>query len=201
MVWVYYLLLLATDAVGLALTVYTLPGLWVMLGGAAIYAALTHRGYLGTGSLVTLLVLAVGAEIGEFAFGGAGAKKAGGSKWGVVGAIVGAILGGLFLTIPFPIVGTVVGICLGAGAGAAAVELVLGKPVGQSLRIGFGAAKGRLLGIVGKFVVGLVMFLLTIVMAFPVHLRAQGTVVRPTSGPATRVGPTTAVTRPAPRGR
>ena len=187
MAWAYYLLLLSTDVVGLALTVYTLPGLWVMLGGTAIFSALTHGQYVGRWTLLTLLLLAAAAEIGEFFFGGAGAKKAGGSTWGVVGAVVGAILGGIFFTIPFPVVGTVVGICLGAGAGAAAVEFVLGKPALQSLRIGVGAAKGRLLGIVGKFMIGLAMFALTAVAAFPVNC-----------GSAPPRGPTTAVaSRPA----
>ena len=194
MAWAYYFLLLVTDVVGLALTVYTLPGLWVMLGGTAIYAALTHGRYLGMWPLLTLLGLALLAEIGEFFFGGAGAKKAGGSTWGVVGAIGGAILGGIFLSAFVPIfapVSTVVGICLGAGAGAATVEFLLGKPVLQSLRIGLGAAKGRLVGILGKLAIGVAMFVLTVVTAFPVN--CGKTPPSGTSGPAV---PTTTATRP-----
>jgi len=188
MVWAYYLLLLATDVVGLVLAAFTLPGLWLMLAAAAGYAFLTHGDYLGVKTLVTLLVLAGGAEVAEFFLGGAGAKQAGASKWGIVGGIVGGILGGLFLTglIPIPILGTVIGICLGSFAGAFGVEIAMGRPVLQSVQIGYGAAKGRLYGIFSKVAIGVLMFLITLWTAFPIH-------------PASRAAaPTTPIIAPAP---
>jgi len=43
MIWLYYILLILIAASGLALVLFTLPGLWVMAGAAAIYAWGTMR--------------------------------------------------------------------------------------------------------------------------------------------------------------
>jgi uncharacterized protein len=171
MVWLYFVLLLLIDLVGLVLASFTLPGLWLMLGAAAIYAWITHGYFLSFQTLIALLLLTISAEIVEVVFGGAGAKKAGASGWGIAGGLLGAIVGGIFLTplIPIPILGTIIGICLGSFAGAFAVELFLGQPLTRSVRIGFGAAKGRLTGIIGKIAIGVVMFLLSVVVGFPIH--------------------------------
>jgi uncharacterized protein YqgC (DUF456 family) len=79
--------------------------------------------------------------------------------------------------IPVPILGTIIGICLGSFAGAFAVELLMGQPLSQSARIGFGAAKGRLNGIVAKIAIGLTMILLTFLAAFPVQCSKPATAV------------------------
>src|SRR4051794_2130408 len=189
MAWAYYLLLLATDVVGLLLAAFTLPGLWLMLAAAAGYAFLTHGQFLSYKTLIALLALASIAEIAEFVLGGAGAKKAGASKWGIVGGLIGAILGGLFLTGVIPIfapLSTIIGICLGSFAGAFCVELALGRPILKSAHIGYGAAKGRLLGIANKVAVGLLMFLITLWVALPIHgSKPPPAVVPVTTAPAT----------------
>jgi uncharacterized protein YqgC (DUF456 family) len=194
MAWAYYLLLLATDVVGLLLAAFTLPGLWLMLAAAAGYAFLTHGQYLSYTTLIVLLVLAAGAEIAEFVFGGAGAKKAGASKWGIVGGLVGAILGGLFLTGVIPIfapLSTIIGICLGSFAGAFGIELALGRPIMQSVNIGYGAAKGRLLGIANKVAVGVLMFLITLWVALPIHGTPPPATAAPATAAPTAVAPAT----------
>jgi uncharacterized protein YqgC (DUF456 family) len=193
MVWIYFLLLLLTDLCGLILAAFTLPGLWLMLAGAAVYAWLTHGYYLGIKSLIALLVLATIAEIAEVFLGGAGAKKAGASGWGVFGGIIGGIIGGIFLTglIAIPILGTIIGICIGSFAGAFIVELIMGQTLSQSALIGLGAAKGKITGIAGKVMIGLLMMLITFFAAFPIH---------PTKPPAAAATPaitTPAITTPA----
>ena len=206
MVVVYLLLLVFVDLCGLVLCAFTLPGTWLMLGAATVYALLTRGHYVGWKTLVALLVLALTAEVGEFVLGGAGAKKAGASKWGIFGGLVGAILGGIFLTglVPVPILGTVIGICLGSFAGAFAVEMLLGQEVLKSLRIGYGAAKGRLMGIAGKVTIGITMFAISLYVAWPglaglrPHRRAVTATTLPAAVPVT-VPTTTAVTRPAAR--
>lgn len=167
----YYLLLLVTDVCGLILAALTLPGLWLMLAGAAIYAWLTHGQYLGWRTLIALLVLALIAEIAEIFLGGAGAKKAGATGWGMAGGLIGGILGGVLLTglIPIPLLGTIIGICLGCFVGAFAVEFLMGQPLGQSAMIGLGAAKGKLTGIAGKILIGLLMTLVTLIAGCPIH--------------------------------
>jgi uncharacterized protein YqgC (DUF456 family) len=190
MAWLYFLLLLITDLIGLVLAAFTLPGLWLMLGGAAIYAWLTHGYYLSWKSLLFLLGLALIAEVVELWLGGAGAKKAGASAWGVFGGLIGGILGGIFFTglIPIPILGTIIGICLGCFVGAFIAELATGQQLTQSAKIGFGAAKGKLTGIAGKVLIGLAMLLITFIAGLPIH----GT--KPPGTPATLVIPATAPT-------
>ena len=203
MLWLYwtcFLLLIVVDVAGLLLAAFTLPGLWLMLGGATVYAIATHGHFLSWRTLLVLLALAGSAEVGEFVLGGAGAKRAGATKWGIVGGIVGAILGGIFLSglIPVPVLGTVAGICLGTFAGASGIELALGQSLSQSVRIGVGAAKGRLTGIVGKLIVGLLMIGISLWAALPIGYHPNGKRALMTStakSPALRA-PTTAATLP-----
>ena len=168
--WLYYILLLVILLAGLLINVLTLPGLWVMAGAYALYALVTrHQHYVGLPSMITLALLATIAEFVELAASGAGAKKAGASRSAMIGAVVGGILGAIFLTalIPIPIIGTIIGVCLGAAVGAGGVELAIRRDIGQALRVGSGAFKGRLMGIASKLGIGVVMFLIAVICAFP----------------------------------
>ena len=156
-----YILLVALLITGLFVNLLGLPGLWLMLASAAGYAWATGwNRHVGWQSLAVLLVLAVVAEVVEFVAGSAGAKKAGGSKRGMIGAVIGGLLGGFFLTfIPVPIISTIVGVCLGTFLGAWTVELLVGKEMGHSMQIGVGAAKGRLLGTMLKTLFGVAILI------------------------------------------
>jgi uncharacterized protein YqgC (DUF456 family) len=179
----FYLLLLVTDLCGIVLAAFTLPGLWLMVAGAAIYAWLTGGHFIGWHSLIALLLLALIGEIVEVFLGGAGAKKAGASGWGIAGGLIGGIVGGICLTslIPIPILGTVIGICLGCFAGAFAVELLMGQTLSQSVKIGFGAATGKLTGIIGKVLIGLLMFGITMIAGCPHHVAQTPAVIAPSA--------------------
>ena len=125
--WIYYLVLAAVLIGGLYLTLLNFPGLWVMVVATAIYALLTHFADAGLKTLIAILVLAGIAELIDFLAAGAGAKKAGASKRGFVGAVVGGILAGLFLTISIPVIGTIIGICIGTFAGRDNHRRALGR--------------------------------------------------------------------------
>jgi uncharacterized protein YqgC (DUF456 family) len=170
MAWLYYLLLFVFELAGIAITVMTLPGLWLMLASAAVYALLTHGNYIGWWTLATLLVLATVAEIIEFTSSGAGAKRAGGGRAGIWGAIIGGIVGGIVLSffIPIPVFGTLVGVCLGTFLGAMIGEFAFGREITHSLKIGFGAAKGRLFGTFIKLGFGCVMLVITMGVGLPI---------------------------------
>jgi uncharacterized protein YqgC (DUF456 family) len=168
--WLYFVILFLFLIGGLVLVAFTLPGLWLMTAAAGGYAALTHFKYVGPYTLTTLLGLSLIAEIIDFAWGGVAAKQAGGGKPSVIGGVIGGILGGIFLSIiPIPIVSTIVGVCVGAFIGAAVLEMLYGRETAHSLQIGLGAAKGKFLGIVAKFVFGGIMFLMIIFIAAPFH--------------------------------
>ena len=186
--WVYYLLLIALLVTGLFVNLLGLPGLWMMLASAAGYAWVTGWDrHVGWPSLAVLLVLAVIAEGVEFLAGSAGAKKAGGSKRGMIGAIVGGLLGGFFLTflVPIPILGTIVGVCVGTFIGAWAVELMVGKEMDHSVQIGFGAAKGRLLGTLLKSLFGVAMLIVAAATAFPTGAMARSPAIPLPASPST----------------
>jgi uncharacterized protein YqgC (DUF456 family) len=166
--WAYYLCLFAVLLVGLAVTIMTLPGLWLMLGATALYAWLTHGVYIGWGTLTVLLVITLMAELIETTSAGAAAKRAGAGRRGMWGAMIGGILGGVFLTIPLWLIGTLIGVCLGSFAGAMIAELTAGQQVGRSALIGVHAAKGRFTGTLLKLGFGCVMFVIVVVKALPV---------------------------------
>jgi hypothetical protein len=170
LIWLYYILLFLVAAAGLFMVTVTLPGLWLMAAAAAGYFLLSHHQYLGVKTLIALLVMAVMGEVAEIGMGGAASRAAGGGRRAALGGIIGGIVGGLLGTLVLPVVLSVVGVCFGCFVGAALFELLGGASADHSLRIGLGAAKGRLMGIVVKLVIGLAMLLLIAWTALPIRL-------------------------------
>ena len=169
MEYVYIGGLLVLNTLWLLLIIVGLPGTWLMVASAG--ALMWWQEPLELFSIWTLVAtaaLALVAEIAEFFSGVAGAKKAGGSRWGTWGSLIGAILGAIFGTflIPVPILGSILGVCLGAFAGAALFELVGGRTLGRSLKSGQGAAVGRFVGILFKLGVGVTIWLVIAAAAF-----------------------------------
>lgn len=193
--YVYYLLLLVLLVLGMLVNILGLPGLWLMVASYGAYALATgwdrHVGYA---SLITLLVLALLAEAVEFFAGAAGSKAAGGRTRGMIGAIVGGFLGAIFLSIiPIPVVAQIVGACLGAFIGAGVMEYS-DRDLSHSLRVGYGAAKGRLYGIVSKLAFGVAMFVIAMFAGFPIGSAtapAQAATTQP-AAPQMAAPPTTA---------
>jgi uncharacterized protein YqgC (DUF456 family) len=171
---VYYILLFLLLLTGMAITVMTLPGLWLMLASTAIYAWLTDWQYIGWKTLLTLLILAGLGEVVELAFSAGGARQSGAGRRGTWGALIGGLLGGLFLSfIPIPVISTLVGVCLGTFLGALIGELSGGREFSHSAIVGVGAAKGRLMGTLAKVAIGGIMLAITLWIALPLPARAQ----------------------------
>ena len=194
--WLYYVVLLLVLATGWGLNILGLPGLWIMLLGHVAFAWATGWGhYTGWTAVAILFTLALAAEIVEFVAGAAGSKTAGGTKRGMAGAVVGGFAGGIAgsVLIPVPIVGTVVGAVGGSFVGAGMTERLVHPSNVRALKIAYGAAKGRLLGILFKSGIGLAMAVVSVVTAFPVGGPPQAI---PTTGPSTRPAATRAASRP-----
>jgi uncharacterized protein YqgC (DUF456 family) len=169
MLYLWLVILLALNAFWLALVLFGLPGNWLMVLTTAVFAwwRWDERVFSG-GTLIAIAVLAVLGELIEFFAGTIGARRAGAS-WraslaGILGALIGAIVGTGML--PVPVVGTVVGACLGVALAVWLVETVLGARPEQSLERAVGAGIGEFFGIVGKFAVGIVIWLTIAVAAF-----------------------------------
>jgi hypothetical protein len=166
--WLYYGLLLGMTPVCIVLAVFNLPGLWLMAALAAGYDWLTGWDKIVQGKIVIgLLVMAALAELIDFFAASAGARKAGGGAYGMIGAIVGGISGGIALSFVLPAIGTVIGICVGAFLGALVGELLGGKSFRKSVKIGYAALKGRIVGIVAKILIGIGMIVVLAIGAWP----------------------------------
>jgi uncharacterized protein YqgC (DUF456 family) len=136
-------------AAGLAgAVVPLLPGAPLVFAGALVHAIATGFTPIGPGRLAILAALAVLAWSLEHAAGVVGARRAGGSRAAVVGALAGLVLGVLIAPV-----GLLIGPILGAVAG----ELLAGRAPAASVRAGVGAALGVLTGVVAHLVLALVM--------------------------------------------
>jgi uncharacterized protein YqgC (DUF456 family) len=154
-----------------ALNVIGLPGNWLVVALAAIYSYFMpdeRRLDISVLTVVGLLALAALGEAIEFLAGALGASKAGASKRGTALALVGSLIGGIVgIFVPVPVVGQIVGpivfASLGALVGAVLGEQWKGRDLDTSLNIGHAAFWGRLIGTLGKILVGCVMLVLIIV--------------------------------------
>lgn len=143
------LLVMLTGLIGSVLPV--IPGIPLML-----VAAIGHRLYFGAASvsnlvLLVLVGLTLVSLLFDFLASLLGAKKFGATWRGMTGAVVGGIVG-LFFSLP--------GIILGPFLGAMLFEMLGDKEFKKAAHAGLGATVGLLLGIVGKFSIGVVMIML-----------------------------------------
>ena len=125
-----------------------IPGPLFILVGALVWAVATHFAVIGVGRLGILVALATLTLLVNFVAGPLGARRSGGSRWSVVGAIVGGIVG-VFLG-PF-------GLVLGPVVGAVAGEMLRAGDVEGSVRTGVGALIGMAAGIAADFVISVTM--------------------------------------------
>lgn len=169
----FAILLVVLLIVYLGMTVLGLPGNWLSVLTTGLYAWLVPaQPPLSIGLRVVLLLVALAAlgEVVEFLAGAAGASKSGGSKRGIALALVGSLVGsivGLFVGLPIPVVGSVLASLLfaavGALLGAFLGEVWKGRSKEESLQIGMAAFRGRMLGTLGKLMIGFVMLVVVIV--------------------------------------
>jgi hypothetical protein len=143
--------------VALVLIPFGLPGTWIMLAAAVGYNVLTRGAILGRIGLATLIgtgLLAVVAEVLEFALAARYTRRFGGSRRASWGAIIGGMIGA-FVGLPVPIVGSIIGAFAGAFLGAFAAELTNRTGTGAATRVATGALLGRAAGAATKIGFGL----------------------------------------------
>jgi uncharacterized protein YqgC (DUF456 family) len=167
MIYLGLALLIIALVAGWVLTLFNLPGNWVIVIAAALFAWLSPddgRFDIGWWVVAVLLGLALLGELVEFAAGAVGAARVGGSKRGAILAMIGSIVGGLtgaVMGLPIPVVGSIVAALLFAGLGALAGAMLgeawKGRNLDESWRIGQAAFWGRLMGTLAKTIIGSVM--------------------------------------------
>jgi len=171
--WATLLILLNTA--WLATVVAGLPGTWLIVVSTALVAwwqrgdaTTDDEGMFSIATLVVIIVLAALAEVVEFFTGVVGSKRAGGTRWGSVGALAGGVIGAIAATflIPVPLLGSLIGACGGACLGAWGLELVGGRKMKESVDVGVGAGVGTLVGRVAKLIAGVVIWVIVAIAAF-----------------------------------
>ncbi len=73
-----------------------LPGPLFIVAGAVLWAFATDFAEIGIGRLTILAAIALVTFLLNFVAGAVGARRYGGSRWGVVGALGGAVVGFFF---------------------------------------------------------------------------------------------------------
>jgi uncharacterized protein YqgC (DUF456 family) len=132
-----------------------LPGLWIMIG---ILAVATFAGEVSPIILVLLVVVALLAELAEWAIVARTSARWGGSRKAFWGAIAGGLVGILVgLPVPLPILGPLVAGLLGTFVGAAAVTLWETRALRSAGRVGCGAVLGRAFAAATKTAAGVVI--------------------------------------------
>lgn len=156
---IIYILLAILALSGVILTIFTLPGVWL------VYVSVFVLAWMGSFEIITpfilaiLLVLSLLSTLVDNIVIALGAKKLGGTKYGMIGAILGGFVGLL--------VGNIPGMFLGPIIGAVSFELIFAhKDFKQSLKAGLGSFIGILASIILKvgFTIGMIVYVLSLVL-------------------------------------
>jgi uncharacterized protein YqgC (DUF456 family) len=124
------------------------PGTPLIFAGAVVHAVAHDFTPIGAGRLAILAALALAGWAAEHVAGALGARRAGGSRAAIVGAVLGTLVGLAFAPL---------GLLLGPIAGAIAGELLSGRDPSGSVRTGIGTALGVVAGVVAHFAFAVTM--------------------------------------------
>ncbi len=157
------------NSVWATLLLIGLPGAWLMIvtAGAAEWFTPDQTMFHPL-TLVLAIALAAGGELLEVLASSKGARQAGATRRGAIGALGGGLLGTLIgtFTIPIPVIGSLIGGATGAFLGSAILEHEGGAEARAVFKIGSGAAAGHVMGMLIKFGAAVSVWLLLGVAAF-----------------------------------
>jgi uncharacterized protein len=174
---ILYWVLIAVMLVGVVGAVVPgIPGPSLILGAILVWViAQVSQGaaninWLPIIAIFAILILSAGVELLATYWG---AKRAGASKWGQIGAIVGLVLG-FFGLLPAwliggPLLGILIGPLLGAIIGEFLYrrELPLQERTQQSVKAGVGVVVGSLIGNLIEGLLALVAVVIFVVSTWP----------------------------------
>ena len=134
-----------------------LPGTFIIASSALLLAIITDFSTITLTLIIALFLIAVLLEILEAALSGYMAKRFGGSKLSIVGAIIGGLTGAIWGTAILPLIGTLIGAFVGAFSGAFLGEFFISQNINRSLLAGIGAFLGAVGGKTMKTVIAIAM--------------------------------------------
>lgn len=154
-----YIILALLSIAGVILTVLTLPGVWLVYLSVFILAVMDKFEIITPTILIVLFILSMLSTFIDNIVVALGAKKLGGSNWGMLGAILGGIVG--------LVIGNIVGMFLGPILGATLFELIFAhKDIKTSLKAGIGSFLGILFSLILKvsFTIGMIVYVISLVI-------------------------------------
>lgn len=152
--------------VGVCIIPFGIAGTFIIVADALVYGLLTGFEKISLPFIGLLLGMALLLELAEELLSGIMAKKFGGSKWAVAGAIGGGFVGAIIGTPVTPVLGTLIGGFLGAFSGAAFLEWVHTNDGHRAVRAGVGAFFGAVGGKATKIFVAIIMVVMACVQVF-----------------------------------
>jgi uncharacterized protein YqgC (DUF456 family) len=150
--------LLVAGAAVLFLNAVALPGNWVLLLLATVYAWLTEFARVGWGTLGVMAGLAVLAEVLELVVGLTWTAKKGATRRGTLGAFLGGLAGALLTAQMAPPIGPMLGSFGGVFAGAYLFEYWGQRQRDAAMRAGRAAFVGRIVAAAVKTLCGFWMW-------------------------------------------
>jgi uncharacterized protein len=162
-----YWLLLAVMGIGvIGAVVPGLPGTILILAAIVIWGMVNGFTGLGIPIAVTIVVLIANSLI-DFLATYLGAKQAGASKWGQIGAVVGLVLGVFGLLPALPLGGPLLGLLLGPLLGAIIGEYIYRRDLKLAVRAGVGIIVGSVIGSLIEGLLALVAVIIFLVTTWP----------------------------------
>lgn len=159
----YWLLVALMVAGVIGAVLPAIPGSSLIVVAILIWGAVNGFGTVSIALTIAVLVLVLSVGIDLLATYW-GAKRAGASRWGQLGAIVGLLIGFLGLLPALPLGGPLLGIVLGALIGAMVGEFLYRRDLKLAAKAALGVVVGSLVGnlIQGILALGVVIiFLIT----------------------------------------
>jgi uncharacterized protein len=162
-----YWVLIVVMLVGvIGAVVPVIPGPSLILGSILVWIVVQGFGNVSWTPLIAIFVILILSAGVQVLAGYWGAKQAGASKWGQIGALVGLGLGFFGLLPALPVGGPLIGILFGPLLGAFVGEFLYRKDLELAPRtnIAFKAGIGIVLGsLVGNLIEGLLALLAVII--------------------------------------
>lgn len=143
-----------------------IPGTSLILVAILIWGAVAGFGSVGVPLAIAIIVLllSIGVDLLATYWG---AKRAGASHWGQVGAIVGLLLGFLGFLPALPVGGPLLGIILGALLGAIIGEFLYRHDIRLAAKAALGVVVGSLIGNVIQGILALGVVIVFLVTTWP----------------------------------
>ncbi|MBD2163597.1 DUF456 family protein [Calothrix membranacea FACHB-236] len=165
---IIYWLLIAVMVVGIiGAVVPAIPGTSLILIAIIIWGVVSSSfAAIKIPLIVTVIVLLLSIGV-DFLAGYIGAKQAGASKWGQIGAFVGLLLGFFGLLPALPFGGPLLGILIGPLLGAIIGEYLYQRQLGIAIKAGIGIVVGTVVGNLLQGILAIAAVVVFIVNTWP----------------------------------